>query len=282
MSLHNYEVEILESLARTANVNSADQQNTRHCGVAILLNVSAVGGTPGQIIAVDIQAKIGAGYLSVARYGLLGRDYSVTGPKEIHLSDHTGGHTDITAPMLNLTAGVQAICKTSADHVHVGLLHKFNRIVVDLDTLASADGGIAVVKYWNGTADANVAGLVDGTAVGGNTLRQDGVITFTMPTDWYKNDEPAAGTNLYYITLATTANTGTDAVAQSIEPSRAIRATGQFGFLLHPSVPPPSNAGAGWTSPIIQGALPRNWRLVLTHADQSNSITYDVRASYLV
>jgi len=284
--LSNYEISVLESAARTANINSADQQNLRHRGVAILVNVSAVGGTPGKIAQLDIQAKIGAGYLSIASFGLSGRSLSIANPKEIHVSNYIGSHADVTAAMLDLVSSTATICTTNAAYVYVGQLYKFGLVTIDLTaTVASADGGVMVVEYWNGSTWTAVAGLVDGTAITGNTLRQDGSVTFTIPSDWAKGDGNGITSPevplLYFVRFRTTTSTGTDAIAQSIVPSRTISATGQYGFVLAP-VPFSSGSATGWTMPAIQGVLPKRWRLTVIHEDQSNSITYDVVASYLM
>lgn len=153
-----------------------------------------------------------------------GRDLSQSGPKEVHISNEVSSvHNNITANMLDPNAGTNTILAVASDHVYVGNLFPFSRITVDLSSLASADGGALVLQYWNGSTWVAVGNLVDGTAVGGNTMRQDGVISFDDPANWAINDVPAAGTNLFYIRMHSTSNFGTDPVAQLIEPS-----SGQF------------------------------------------------------
>lgn len=149
-----------------------------------------------------------------------GRDLSQSGPKQIHVATEIASvYADITANMLNPSAGTNTILAVATNHVYVGNLFPFSKITVDLSSIASADGGVLVVQYWNGTTWASVANLVDGTAVTANTMRQDGTIQWDVPTNWVANDNPATGTNLYYIRMHTTTNTGTDAVAELIEPS---------------------------------------------------------------
>jgi len=148
------------------------------------------------------------------------RDLSQSGPKEVHITTEVGAvHTDRTADALNPTSGTFSILALAADHVYIGNLFPFSKVTVDLLSVASADGGVLVVQYWNGTIWTAVTSLIDGTAIGGNTMRQDGTIEFNVPTNWVVNDVPASGTTLYYIRINTTSNTGTDAVAQLIEPS---------------------------------------------------------------
>jgi hypothetical protein len=149
-----------------------------------------------------------------------GRDLSQTGPKEVHIANQVvAAHNDITANMLNPSSGTNTILAVNTDRVYVGQLFPFSKIDIDLTGLASADGGALVCEYWNGSTWVSVANLIDGTAVGGNTMRQDGAIQFDVPTDWVVNDVPVTGTNLYYVRFRTTNSTATDAIAQLIEPS---------------------------------------------------------------
>ena len=129
--------------------------------------------------------------------------------------------TNITANALDTLAGTETILPIATDHVYFGNKFPFSRISFDLVTPASADGGAMVVEYWNGSTWVAVSRMFDTTKVGVNTLRQDGAISWDVPTDWVANDEPAAGTNLYYVRIHTTTNTGTDAVIQLSEPFRA-------------------------------------------------------------
>ena len=64
------EVEALASAARTGDA-TADLENHSYRGAALLLNVTAVGGTPGQIDALNIQAKIGSTYLTIYSFSTL-------------------------------------------------------------------------------------------------------------------------------------------------------------------------------------------------------------------
>ncbi len=88
------------------------------------------------------------------------------------LSDDTtdAGDTD--------TADV-ALFTSDNDILALGSRHRFNTILLDLSTLASADALIDAY-YWNGTAWVELA-LTDGTT--GFSVN-GGVITFTRPADW--------------------------------------------------------------------------------------------------
>lgn len=153
-----------------------------------------------------------------------GRDLSQSGPKEVHISNLVSAvHNDITANMLNPTSGTATILAVNTDYVYVGQIFGFSRIQIDINTLASADGGVLVCEYWDGSAWTAVTNLLDGTEVGGHTMRQDGHIEFDIPSDWAKNDVPSTGTTLFYVRFRATNNTATDAIVELIEPN-----SGQF------------------------------------------------------
>lgn len=52
----------------------------------------------------------------------------------------------------------------------------------------------------------------------------------------------------------------------------AINSTGQRAFLIYPGAASP----ASWTQAPIQGVIPRQWRINVDHANQTDSITYSV------
>jgi len=68
---NNHEVIVLASAARTGDTNSADQVNYNARGIALLLDVTAVGSPAGQIDAINVQAKIGSNYVTVYSFGTL-------------------------------------------------------------------------------------------------------------------------------------------------------------------------------------------------------------------
>lgn len=153
-----------------------------------------------------------------------GRDLSQSAPIEVRvLTESAAVFTNITANALNPAGGTNTILPNNADQVYIGNLFPFSRIDIDLDTIASADGGALIVEFWNGTTWASVAQLNDTTKVGANSLRQDGALSWEVPSNWVASDPPSAGTNLYYVRLRFTNNTATDAVVQLLEP-----ASGQY------------------------------------------------------
>lgn len=106
----------------------------------------------------------------------------------------------------------------AADGGYVGSATPFARIKVDVATAAVGSGAL-VCHYYNGSNwTSEVADLVDGTASGGDTLAQDGVISFTPPADWAVGGNASLGAALYYVFLHTTTNAGTDPDLDQIWP----------------------------------------------------------------
>jgi hypothetical protein len=60
--------------------------------------------------------------------------------------------------------------------------------------------------------------------------------------------------------------------------SLTINSTGQSAFLIHPGA---VDAGS-WTAAPLQGVIPRNWRLSVDHANETDGITYSITVCYLV
>lgn len=68
------------------------------------------------------------------------------------------------------------------DFLYVGSAVPFRGCDVDVDS-ANATSSVITVKYWNGTAWADISDS-DGTANGGATFAVDGQITWTVPSAW--------------------------------------------------------------------------------------------------
>lgn len=75
---------------------------------------------------------------------------------------------------------------TTSDYLYVGCSDTFLGLNVDMGSNVNASTATLDVEYWNGTAWTDVSGDSDGTDDGGATLGQDGVYTWTLPTDWAK------------------------------------------------------------------------------------------------
>ena len=71
------------------------------------------------------------------------------------------------------------------DFFYVGAERPFNGVHVDMASLNTATRALTV-KYWTGSAWASIS-ATDGTRTGGDTsLGQDGIVSWTVPTDWAK------------------------------------------------------------------------------------------------
>lgn len=66
--------------------------------------------------------------------------------------------------------------------VYVGSHVPFAGVDVDVQN-TNGNASVLTVKYWNGTAWTSIS-ATDATASGGNTFAQDGVVSWTVPTDW--------------------------------------------------------------------------------------------------
>jgi len=74
----------------------------------------------------------------------------------------------------------------------------------DMGTNVNANAATLAVEFWNGTAWTAVSGLVDGTAIGGATLAQDGTVFFSYPgSTWSQNT--VNGTLGYHIRVSVSA-----------------------------------------------------------------------------
>lgn len=61
----------------------------------------------------------------------------------------------------------------------------FSGIGFDLDaTNVNANTATATYSYWNGSAWTSLANVTDGTLTSGRTFGVDGLVTWSMPTDW--------------------------------------------------------------------------------------------------
>jgi hypothetical protein len=83
------------------------------------------------------------------------------------------------------------------DYLYVGYGTKFNKITVDVGT-ANDIASVLTAQYFNGSAWTAVT-ITDNTKVSGDTLKQDGTITFTIPNDWEANT--VNSTETYWIRL---------------------------------------------------------------------------------
>lgn len=94
-------------------------------------------------------------------------------------------------------AAASAFLADTADMVAIGSTGKFARVkyLKGAGVNYAAGSGALIAKYWNGVALADLSGVSDGTASGGDCFAADGIISFRIPRDW------AIGANAYNASL---------------------------------------------------------------------------------
>lgn len=142
-----------------------------------------------------------------------------TSNANIEEEDAGGGpaYNDHTAAAVSTSGSTFSFFDVAADRLYVGLTAPFSRITVDL-TVAGAGKGSLTVEYYNGSIWTAVSGLSDGTEVGGNTMAQDGIISFTRPVDWAKQGLAALDSDKYYVRLKPASTGTTDPTAEHLVP----------------------------------------------------------------
>ena len=81
--------------------------------------------------------------------------------------------------------------------------YRFNKIVVGV-CFANTIGATISGYYWNGSAWATLGTISDGTAAGGLSLAEDGVISWTMPGPWDQDILFAGDDSKYWMHLTWT------------------------------------------------------------------------------
>lgn len=133
---------------------------------------------------------------------------------KVFFSDN-GVNTDYTTEAKDSSNGtVPATMVAGEDYLYIGADWKFDALTVTMDTANAAGTAALVGEYWDGTAWTAVSNLTDGTFAT-RTLAQNGVLTFTKPTDWEKNYLGETGKigHMYWLRLspdATIATAGID------------------------------------------------------------------------
>lgn len=91
---------------------------------------------------------------------------------------------DISVKLQHNDANSQSgLLAEAADILYIGADRTFGKVIVDMET-ARTGQGVIIAEYFDGVGFVALSGVTDGTASGGDTLAQDGDITFTIPTDW--------------------------------------------------------------------------------------------------
>lgn len=93
------------------------------------------------------------------------------------------------------------------DYLYLGFRERITSFFVDVGAVANnVATSILTLEYWTGTAWAAVANLSDLTIAGGISLAQDGIVSFTLPTDWNRMyfGEEGKKSILYWLRLSAT------------------------------------------------------------------------------
>lgn len=103
------------------------------------------------------------------------QDSGATAPTD-YSSEAQDGSTSTSVTLSSLSTAA------NGDFLYVGAHMPFRGVNIDVDS-ANATASVLTVKYWNGTAWADIT-ATDNTASGGASLAQDGSVTWTVPTAW--------------------------------------------------------------------------------------------------
>jgi len=110
-------------------------------------------------------------------------------------------------------------CAATADRIYVGFKRRFAMIRFLKDGGAFAVGaGSLIAQYFNGTAFVPLSGLADGTAVGGNTLAQNGLVSWQIPADWALRGNANLDADKYYVEISLTNAPSTPPSADILAP----------------------------------------------------------------
>ena len=111
------------------------------------------------------------------------------------------------------TAPVALDTAANGDYLYVGFSDVFGGVLVDMDGAnVNANASVLTAEYWTGAAWAALT-ITDGTANAGATLKQDGAITWLVPTNWAQRTITGLGTKHWVrisVSAALTAGTAID------------------------------------------------------------------------
>ena len=83
---------------------------------------------------------------------------------------------------------------TGTGYIYVGAEVPFAGVAITMGD-KNDDANIVTVKYWNNSAWTDISDT-DGTDVGGDSMKQDGSVTWTVPAAWTKQSLAAIGDTL--------------------------------------------------------------------------------------
>jgi hypothetical protein len=104
-------------------------------------------------------------------------------------TDYSSEAQDLDASSLVTLSSLDTAAEE--DFLYVGATLPFRGVKVDV-TATNSTSSVLTVKYWNGSAWADISDT-DGTISGGATFAQDGNVTWTVPAAWTTTSLVAAG-----------------------------------------------------------------------------------------
>ncbi len=151
----------------------------------------------------------------------------------------SGGFSNLPNTFDNNTGTNNAVSLTAATFLYVGYSARFHDINVDLGGVINAAAATLSVAVSNGSGGYLSATLgSDGTASGGATLAQDGVIRFTIPSGWLPQTVDTVSAYWARLTVSATLTAGVQIqelnlpdVRRAFPNGSAVLADGTF---LHP------------------------------------------------
>jgi len=173
--------------------------------------------------ALDASVQIKAIYLMYNMQDLTNLwDGTLVNPSDVRqTTDNGANYTDETSDVTDGSASTQMDLDSfntlaNEDWFLVGSTSKFHAVKFDMDASAFNDEAATLTcHYWNGAWTALT--ISDGTAVGTDTLKQDGYVWFAIPSDWYPSDPTATGTPYYYLRFTVSAQLSADVDVEEID-----------------------------------------------------------------
>ncbi|MFH0909615.1 MAG: hypothetical protein V1929_12715 [bacterium] len=135
--------------------------------------------------------------------------------------DGTATYTDGTEGCTDEIVNASGLDISSMDHTNDKIYLGFKRrpdagggvtcsfYVTMLTGSENANASVMSMKYWNGTAWASVATLVDGTIATGATFGASGLVTFDLPAAWAVKSVNSSA-DLYFVEIAVDAALDSD------------------------------------------------------------------------
>lgn len=166
-------------------------------------------------VLIEPQAAVRYAYGPRAHIWLY--DASAT-PKWVNLT------TALTNRHVAGDSGASLDSLTTSDFVYIGAPRAFPGYYVDMDAASvNANAAVVACTYYNTAAAWGALTETDGTASGGKMLAQDGVLTYTLPTDWLPvslasalSDTVAPNDRLFWLRFATGAALSADVEIEQI------------------------------------------------------------------